>query len=146
MLRVLRQAPFMLRCTLLLYFGKNPSCYAGKVNVQHEFVSHPKGQFTKTVRRVQQGSPKRCWPILVQYLIAGRPVKKCCQVACLAKVQWSWHMSRLGNSDVYIDMLINHREDGPQVEVMEKNRWSCGETRNNLKNVTFFEGVQHAFF
>jgi hypothetical protein len=32
-----------------------------------------------------------------------------------------------------------------QVEVMEKNRWRCGETQNHPKNVAFFEGVQHAF-
>ena len=48
----------MLSCTLLLYFGKHPSCYAEKLNVQHEFVNHSKGQFTKTVRRVQRCSPK----------------------------------------------------------------------------------------
>ena len=40
----------------------------------------------------------------------------------------------------------HHCKDGPQVEVMEKNRWCCGETGNHPKNVTFFEGVQHAFF
>ena len=31
---------------------------AEKLNVQHEFVNHSKGQFTKTVCRVQRGSPK----------------------------------------------------------------------------------------
>ena len=39
----------------------------------------------------------------------------------------------------------HHCKDGPQVEVMEKNHWRCGETRNHPKNATFFEGVQHAF-
>ena len=38
----------------------------------------------------------------------------------------------------------HHCKDGPQVEVMEKNHWRCGETRNHPKNATFFEGVQHA--
>jgi len=28
---------------------------------------------------------------------------------------------------------------------MEKNRWRCGETQNYPKNVTYFDGVQHAF-
>ena len=56
---------FMLRCTLLFYFGGHTSCY-----------------------------------------VAGRPVKTCCQIACLAKVQWSWHISRLGNGDTYIEMLM----------------------------------------
>ena len=28
-----------------------------------------------------------------------------------------------------------------QVEVVEKNRWRCGETQNHPKNVTFFEDV-----
>jgi hypothetical protein len=32
-----------------------------------------------------------------------------------------------------------------QVEAMEKNRWRFGETKNHPKNVTLFEGVQHAF-
>ena len=56
---------FMLRCTLLFYFGGHTSCY-----------------------------------------VAGRPVKTCCQIACLAKVQWSWHISRLGNGDTYMEMLM----------------------------------------
>jgi len=31
-----------------------------------------------------------------------------------------------------------------QVEAMEKNRWRFGETKNHPKNVTLFEGGQHA--
>ena len=58
-----------LRCTLLLYVGEHTSCYVARlcctsVNRLHvtlyayEFVNHSKGQFTKTARRVQRGSPK----------------------------------------------------------------------------------------
>jgi hypothetical protein len=75
----------MLRWGRLLYFGGHTSCYAGhiyctsvalhvtlgtssvaeKLNVQYQWVSHSKGQFTKTACPVQRGSPK-CLPILEQ--------------------------------------------------------------------------------
>ena len=106
---VLRWPNFMFRCALLLYFGEHTSSYIVHVcsvaRVCFNSVNHSKGQFTKTARRVQRGSPKvlahtgtvdSCW----------KACKRCCQVACLAKVPCSWHMSRLGNGDEHVEMLM----------------------------------------
>ena len=59
----------LLRCKLLLYSGEHASCYVVHTSVlrwntlhttlyTYKLVNHPEGQFTKTVRRVQRGSPK----------------------------------------------------------------------------------------
>jgi len=42
-------------------------------------------------------------------------------------------------------MCVTTLQDGPQVELMEWNRWRCRETHQHAENATFFEGVQHAF-
>ena len=68
---VLRWTHFMLRCTRLVYFGEDTSCYVAhvfctSVNTLHvtlrtSFVlrwRHFMLRCTKTVRRVQRGSPK----------------------------------------------------------------------------------------
>ena len=69
----------MLRqCTIL--FTDGAPCYpsvAQSLNIQHEWVNHSKGQFTKTVARAAPGNPKvvahtgtidSCWNLLKRFL------------------------------------------------------------------------------
>ena len=51
---------FMLRCTRLLLTDGAPAypAVAEALSIQHESVNHSKGQFSRTVRRVQRGNPK----------------------------------------------------------------------------------------
>lgn len=81
----------MFRCARLLYFGEDISWY--------------QGQFTKTCGMFKEAA-QRCFPIPEQEIVAGRPVKRCCQVASLEIVQWSWHMSRLGSVATFIRSLM----------------------------------------
>ena len=121
----------MLRCLLLLHFGKHTSCYVlhfccTSVNSLHATL------YKSAVLRWTQFMLRCTLP-----LYFGKHAS--CYVVHLA---WQWRYIHR-NDDVCV---WHHCKDGPQVEVMEKNRWCCGETRNHPKNVTFFEGVQHAFF
>ena len=134
----------MLRCTLLLHFGERTPCY-----VVH-FVVLRWTRFMlrcSLVCRVQRGSPKvlahtgtiidSCWKAC-KNMLPGSLSSQSPMIMTYVKAWQRRYIHR--NANVW-----HHCKDGPQVEVMEKNHWRCGETRNHPKNVTFFEGVQHAF-
>ena len=77
---------------------------AEKLNVQHGFVNHSKGQFTKTVCRVQQGSPKvlahtgkidSCWKAC-KNMLPGSLSSQSPMIMTYVKA-WHWR---------YIEMLM----------------------------------------
>jgi hypothetical protein len=112
-------------------------------------MNHSKGQFKKTVRRVQRGSPK---------VLAHTGTTDSYWKACKEMLPGSLSsQSRMIMTMTYVKALpwrCIHRnadvcrfdcKDGPQVEVMEKIRWHCGETQNDSKNTSFFKGCSTCF-
>ena len=87
---------------------------------------------------------------LYKHLVAGKFVKRCCQVVFLAKIQWSWHMTRLGTGGTFIGIcrcLRRHCKNSPliETEIRENEVLPLWRNAKPSKNVTFFGGVQHTF-
>ena len=115
----------MLCCALLLHFGDQTSCYVA------QFCSTMVPKVLAHIDAIDNGW-KACKNMLPSSFPSHTPMIMthdiCQSLAYIEKL-----------------MCVTTLQDGPQVELMEWNRWRCRETHQHAKKATFFEGVQHAF-
>ena len=145
---VIPWAHFMLRCTLLPYFGEHAPCYVAHVCCTSVNTLHVTLRTSVVLRWAR--FMLRCARVLYTSVntlhVASRAYVLIRWTHFALRCAFGEHTSCFVACMRFFFLIRCHEHTScMQVEAMEKNRWRFGETKNDPKNVKLFEGVQHAF-